>query len=141
MVNLSEHFTLEEMTRSQTASRFDIDNTPPPVVLSSLKRLANTLEKVRTICNAPIRISSGYRCAELNQMIGGSKTSQHIRGEACDFTVFGMDLDTVIRRIMASDIKYDQLIKEFNSWVHISIADKPRRQALIIDRTGTRFYG
>jgi len=147
-MKLSPHFELNEFINSQTAARHGIDNTPPPEILENLKRLAILMEEVRGIFGKPIRISSGYRCQELNRMVGGSMSSQHTKGQACDFTVVGMALDDVVEDIIAEGIRFDQLIKEFDDgkgggWVHISIATKDgyeRKQALIIDRNGTRLY-
>lgn len=142
-MKLSQHFDLSEFTVSQTAARHGIDNTPPPEVLANLKRLAITMEEVRVLFGKPIRISSGYRCQELNRLVGGSMTSQHTKGLACDFTVIGVELDDVMDDIIEEGLVFDQLIKEFNSWIHISIPEKDgyeRKQALIIDRNGTRGY-
>ncbi len=139
-MNLSPHFTLEEMTASQTAARWGIDNKPNEATIANLKNVAELLEEVRDICNAPINISSGYRCSELNRKIGGAMNSQHMTGQAADFTVKGLPLDVVMELIITSNIPYDQLIHEFDAWVHISWAEKPRKQALRIDRIGTRAY-
>lgn len=139
-MNLSPHFTLAEMTVSQTAARRGIDNTPPPEVVARLRKTAQGMEGVRVVLGgAPILISSGYRSPAVNSAVGGAKSSQHMTGEAVDFTAprFGSVVD-VFDAIRRSGIKYDQLIQEFGSWVHISFSDKPRGQALIIDRNGTR---
>lgn len=139
-MNLSPHFTLAEMTVSQTAARRGIDNTPPPEVLARLRKTAQGMEGVRVVLGgAPILISSGYRSPAVNSAVGGAKSSQHMTGEAVDFTAprFGSVVE-VFEAIRRSGIKYDQIIQEFGSWVHISFSDKPRGQALIIDRNGTR---
>ncbi len=139
-MNLTPHFTLEEMTFSQTAMRKGIDNTPPPGVVVNLKRTAAGLEQVRAILNAnAMKISSGYRCPALNSAVGSKSTSQHILGQAADFTcpAFG-NPERIIRTILASGVDFDQVIHEFDSWVHISFADANRKQALVIDRNGTR---
>ncbi|MDP1621191.1 MAG: D-Ala-D-Ala carboxypeptidase family metallohydrolase [Bacteroidales bacterium] len=134
---LSEHFTQDELTFSQTAARKGIDNTPSPEILQNLKRLALELEEVRSLLGGNgIRISSGYRCNELNTQIGGSKTSAHMTGLAADFTVpaFGSVLE-VAQAIAASNIQFDQLIHEYGTWVHIGLAAQgaaPRRQLLSI---------
>lgn len=140
-MKLSPHFTLEEFIRSQTAARWGIDNTPNETVKANLLKTAELMEDVRRVCGAPIIISSGYRCQELNRKIGGSMNSQHVTGHAADFNVRGRTIDETMQLIIASDIDYDQLIAEYNSWVHISWSDKPRRQTLEIDREGTRVYG
>lgn len=139
-MKLSPHFTLDEFTRSQTAARWGIDNTPNETVLANLHKTAAFMEEVRRICAAPITISSGYRCMELNRKIGGSITSQHMTGQAVDFTAKGLSLEDTMQRLILSNLDYDQLILEYNSWIHISWSDKPRRQTLEIDREGTRVF-
>ena len=143
-MRLSEHFSLEEMTFSETASRRGFDNNPPKEVFDNLVRTASLLEQVRKITNRPITISSGYRCKELNQAVGSSETSQHRLGCAADFKVKGMSPDEVVKAIIASDIQFDQLIREFDSWTHISVPNDiyltPRNQVLIIDSKGVRPY-
>lgn len=144
MTKLSEHFSLEEMTFSETASRKGFDNTPSASQIANLVRVATMLEQVRKITGKPIQISSGYRCKELNQAVGSSETSQHRLGCAADIKVAGMTPNQVVEAIIASDIQYDQLIREFDSWVHISVPNTPdttpRGQTLIIDKSGTRPY-
>ena len=139
-MNLSPHFTLEEFSESQTAGRKGIDNDPPSLLFSSLSNTAEGLEQVRTLLgDRPIRISSGYRSPALNKAVGGSASSQHVLGEAVDFTcpAFGTPRQ-IVSAIVASKIPYDQVIQEFDSWVHISFSTRNRRQALIIDNGGTR---
>ena len=133
---LSPHFTLEELTVSQTATRRGIDNTPPPGVVANLKRLAAALEDIRGLLgDQPLHISSGYRSPALNKAIGGARTSQHQFGLAVDFTApgFGTVLQTA-KKIAASGIEFDQLICEYGSWVHVGLAAdaSPRRQKLSI---------
>lgn len=140
MTYLSPHFTLAEFVHSQTAARLGLDNDPPLEIVAALKRTAQGLEAVRTrLGGVPILISSGYRSPEVNARVGGSDRSQHMRGEAADFTAprFGTPRQ-IVDALAESDVPYDQCILEFGQWVHISFRDKPRRQALIIDRTGTR---
>jgi hypothetical protein len=143
-MNLSENFTLEEMTASETAARYHIDNTPPNEVLLNLRRLALFLEDVRKTLDKPIHINSAYRSPEANQKVGGKSTSQHCRGTAADIKVKGMTPDQVVRAVIKSGLKYDQVIREFDSWTHISIPNgkeiEPRLQALIIDKKGTRAF-
>jgi zinc D-Ala-D-Ala carboxypeptidase len=141
-MQLSPNFTLAEFTLSQTASRLNIENTPSTDVVKNLILTANGMEEVRKLLNSkPILISSGYRGVALNTAVKGSKSSQHTTGEACDFTCpsFGTPAD-IVKAIVNSDIKYDQIILEFGSWVHISFSPKNRKQALIIDSNGTREY-
>ena len=141
-MNLSPNFTLEEMTASETAVRYGIDNTPDNDVLMNLRRLALFLEDVRTAVGMPLRINSAYRSIEANRIVGGKSTSQHCRGVAADLKVKGMTPDQVVKAIIAAKLPYDQVIREFDSWTHVSISntkdEKPRKMALIIDKTGTK---
>ena len=141
-MNLSPNFTLEELTASETAARNGLDNTPGPIAMKNLERLAQFLEEVRKVLGKPVVISSGYRGPEVNAHVGGQKASQHLVGCAADIKVPGMTPDAVCRAIIQSDLQYDQLIREFDSWTHISIPNEegstPRGQTLIIDRAGTR---
>lgn len=140
MTWLSPHFTLDELTVSQTAARLGLDNDPPPEVLAALKFTARGLEDVRVrLGGAPILVSSGYRSPAVNAAVGGSASSQHMRGQAVDFTAprFGTPRQ-IVDALADSDVPYDQLILEFGRWVHISFSPLPRRHALVIDRSGTR---
>jgi hypothetical protein len=143
-MKLSPNFSLEELTFSQVASRRGLNNTPSEKVKDNLERLAFFLEQVRKLFNKPLLISSGYRSREVNEAVGGSKTSQHCEGCAVDFNVKGMPPSAVVRAIVDNDVPYDQVILEFDSWVHISIptikGTTPRKQALIIDNKGKRDY-
>jgi zinc D-Ala-D-Ala carboxypeptidase len=141
-MNLSPHFTLEELTHTEHRK---IDNTPTQDEINNLQRLANFLEEVKTVLGGrAIIVSSGFRCKALNDAVGSKDTSQHRLGAACDFRVPGMSPDEVVRAVIASDIKFDQVIREFNAWTHLSIPStqlmQPRRQALIIDKAGTRTF-
>jgi hypothetical protein len=141
-MNLSENFTLEEMIASETAVRYGIDNTPDNEVLMNLRRLALFLEEVRTAVGMPLHINSAFRSIEANQKVGGKATSQHCKGAAADLKVKGMTPDQVVRAIIKAGLNYDQVIREFDSWTHVSISntkdEKPRKMALIIDKNGTR---
>jgi len=143
-MNLSPHFTLEELTVSETAARKGLDNTPPDDALFNLRRLALFLEDVRTAIGKPIRINSAYRSPEVNGSVGGKTTSQHCLGCAVDIRVPGMTPNEVVKKLKASNLQYDQLIREFDSWTHISIPNtkdaKPRKMVLIIDKAGTRKF-
>lgn len=143
-MNLSENFTLEEMIASETAARHNIDQTPSNDVLMNLRRLALFLEDVRKVLDKPIHINSAYRSPLANEAVGGKKTSQHCRGAAADIKVKGMTPDQVVRAIIKSGLPYDQVIREFDSWTHVSISNgkdlAPRKQALIIDSKGSRAF-
>ena len=130
MAKLSENFTLEELTASQTAARRGINNTPTGAALAALTNTAKQMESVRTCLNAPIHVSSGYRSLALNKAIGGSSTSAHCRGEAVDFTApaFGTPKE-ICKAIIKSGIVFDQLIFE-GAWVHIAFDATPRRSVL-----------
>lgn len=140
-MNLTEHFTLAELTVSQLAARRNIDNTPPSDVLARLKKTAQGLELVRALVKSPIVVSSGYRSPLVNQLVGGARNSQHLLGGAADITApaFGAASD-LVRAIVDSDIQFDQCILEYGAWCHISFDDSPRRQALVIDNKGRRTY-
>ena len=138
MKNLSKYFSLRELTFSKIAEDHGIDNTPTPDMLETLKYTAQQLDKVRELLNKPVNISSGYRCLQVNRRLGSKDSSQHLKGEAVDFKceLFG-NPRAVFEAIRKSDIHFDQLILEFNSWVHISfVKEGGRRECLIIDRFG-----
>jgi len=141
-MQLSEHFTLEEMTASATALRHGLPNKPDDVVFKNLQRLAKHMEAVRSAIGKPIIITSGYRSPEVNKLVGSKDTSQHCIGCAVDFKVHGMTPDDIVAEIIAAGVPFDQLIREFNSWVHFSIPNSSgqpwRMQALIIDALGAR---
>jgi hypothetical protein len=132
-MQLSTHFSLAQLVRSETAEQRGIDNSPPPEVFDNLRRLAAGLEQVRTLLGAPIEISSGYRCPELNALVGGAAGSQHTLGLAADFVCpeFGSPLE-IARAIQRSGIVFDQCILEYGEWVHLSFAHPPRQRMLTI---------
>lgn len=132
-MNLSKHFTLEELTRSQAATRRGISNVPNEVHIRNLIQLCeHILEPLRMRLGRPVYVNSGYRCPELNSLIGGSRTSQHMRGEAADIEVQGMTAPEVFEFILErSGVPYDQVIQEFGEWVHISWSKTPRHAALL----------
>ena len=143
-MKLSPNFTLAELTHSETAERLGLDNTPDEKVKANLVRLARILEEVRRVLGRPVMVNSAYRSLAVNKAIGSKPTSQHCLGCAADIRVPGLTPNDVVNLVVKSNIEYDQLIREFDSWVHISITnthtDKPRRQVLIIDKSGTRPY-
>lgn len=139
-MNLTSHFTLEELTFT---SHREFDNTPNTVQINNLQRLAEFLEDVRSLLDKPILIDSGFRSPEVNQAVGSTSVSQHLRGCAADFRVPGMTPAEVVKAIHEFKLPYDQLILELG-WTHISIPNTedvtPRSMALVIDRQGTRRY-
>ena len=141
-MKLTSNFSLEEL--SFTDHR-EFDNTPPPEVIPNLKRLAMVLEQVRALVNnKPVVVNSAFRCLNVNRAVKSSDGSQHRIGCAADIRVPGMEPEMVLQAIKASNIQYDQLIREFDAWVHISVPTNetvaPRKQVLIIDKSGTRPY-
>jgi len=131
---MTPHFSLAELTHTDHRS---LDNTPNPGELANLQRLAEFLETVKTTLGGkPIMINSAFRSKAVNDAVGSKDTSSHRLGLAADFRVPGMIPDAVVRALL--HLPFDQIIREYDAWTHISIADKPRRQALIIDKLGTR---
>lgn len=141
MTQLSTHFTLDELVRSDTAARLGIDNSPSTKQLEHAKAyLIPGLEQVRELLGKPMLISSGFRSENLNIAVpGSSSTSQHCKFEAADFTCpgFGSVLD-VAKKIRYSTIKFDQIIYEYGAWVHISFSKNPRGVVLSKHR-GTKY--
>lgn len=129
-MKLTEHFTLEEFLRSETADNRGINNTPPKNlgVYRNLQKLAETLEQVRSMFGKPVHINSGYRCPDLNRAVGGVKNSAHLSGYAADIRISGISPQEVTKRIAASGIEFDQCIDE-GTWTHLSIDPRMRRQA------------
>jgi len=139
---LTPHFTLEELTHTDHR---ELDNTPNSSEINNLKRLAEMLEEVKTLLDGkPIMINSAFRSKAVNDAVGSKDTSQHRVGCAADIRVPGLTPDQVVKAIIGSPIAYDQIIREFDSWTHISVPNSPsgtpRKQALIIDKQGTRAY-
>lgn len=129
-MKLSEHFTLDEFTTSQTAARLAIGNNPGAVEIKNLHRLAEALEKVRAIHGSPLTISSGYRSPNLNSAIGGSRNSAHQYGLAADINVPGIPPRDLAHAIIAAGIEFDQLIFE-GTWVHFALSSgKLRNETL-----------
>jgi len=133
---MTPHFTLAELTAT---SHRQFDNTPNETELANLQKLAEFLEQVKTLLDGkPIMINSAFRSKQVNDSVGSKDTSQHRLGYAADIRVPGMTPDQVVRALVDSDLPFDQVIREFDAWTHVSISPSPRRQALIIDRAGTR---
>ena len=142
MSQLSEHFTLEELTHTDHRQ---FDNTPNDAELENLKRLAEFLEEVKTALGGkPVMVNSAFRSKQVNDAVGSKDTSQHRIGCAVDIRVPGLTPDQVVKTIIESGLPYDQVIREFDRWTHVSIPNEatraPRKQALIIDKAGTRGY-
>jgi hypothetical protein len=141
-MNLTEHFTFEELTHTDHR---EFDNTPNETELANLRRLAAFLENVKTVLGGkPIMVNSAFRSKQVNDAVGSKDTSQHRIGCAADIRVPGMTPDEVVKAMMAANLSYDQLIREFDRWTHVSVPNTadlaPRKQVLIIDKQGTRVY-
>jgi hypothetical protein len=141
-MNLTEHFTFEELTHTDHR---EFDNEPNDAELENIKRLAEFLEEVKTVLGGkPIMVNSAFRSKQVNDAVGSKDTSQHRIGCAADIRVPSMTPDQVVRAVIASGIGYDQIIREFDRWTHISVPNiagaEPRKQALIIDKQGTRVF-
>lgn len=142
MIQLTPHFSLAELTVTDHRT---LDNTPNGEEIANLTRLADFLEIVkRTLGGKPIMVNSAFRSKAVNDAVGSKDTSQHRVGCAADIRVPGMTPDEVVRAIMDAQLPFDQIIREFDAWTHISVVSNlgvfPRRQALIIDKAGTRRF-
>ena len=138
-MQLSEHFSLEELIHTDHRT---LDNTPTDKELANLVRLAEFLEVIKAVLGGkPIMINSAFRSKAVNDAVGSKDSSQHRTGCAADIRVPGMTPDEVVKAIIASDLAYDQVIREHDRWTHVSIAITiPRKTALIIDKSGVRPY-
>lgn len=149
-MQLTEHFTLDELIRSTVAAARGIDNTPPPELLPRLVRVAEMLERIRATLNAPITVTSGYRCEELNQAVGSRSTSDHPQGHAADFVAPAFGTPAEVARLLAplvSVLGIGQLILEEvtgrdgkkRQWVHVSThePEKPINRIITVTDAGT----
>ena len=142
MTQLTNNFTLEELTHTDHR---EFDNVPNETEKANLQRLAEFLELVKQLLGgAAIMVNSAFRSKQVNDAVGSKDTSQHRVGCAADIRVPGMTPDQVTKAIIASNLEFDQVIREFDRWTHVSIPnnpyDIPRKMALIIDKQGTRKY-
>jgi len=130
-MNLSNSFTLEELTHSEIAVRKGLDNTPNDEQIDNLTELAMALDKVELLLGFPLSINSAYRSPKVNAAVGGSPTSAHLQGYAADFTckAFGTPLEIARKIVEADTIPFDQIIQE-GSWVHFSVDPRMRKQVL-----------
>jgi hypothetical protein len=133
-MQLSPNFSLDSLTRSQTALRKGIDNKPPQQAIDNLTLLCSTLlEPARALLGVPLMVDSGFRCQALNEAVGGASTSEHLFGRAADLVPEGMDLREAFDKLRSSALPYDQIITECNAWIHLGMAAEgvtPRRQAM-----------
>lgn len=134
-MDLTEHFSLEELSHSEVALRHGIANVPSVESVDNLMSLsAVLLEPIRWLLECPLHVNSGYRNGIVNTLVGGSGNSAHMEGRACDFVPQGKDLVDCFHRIRRTQLPYDQLILECNAWIHVAIAkegEEPRREALV----------
>jgi len=136
---LSPNFSLAELTVSDTAARKGINNAPTAEIKNRMILLANKLELVRKLVGKPVNITSGYRCPELNKLIGGVANSAHVDGYAADINVNGYTPKQLAEKIRDSGITYDQLILEYDTWVHIAVGPTPIRQQDLTIRKGSGY--
>ena len=138
---MTPHFTLAELT---VTDHREFDNTPNETEIANLQRLAEFLEQVRTLLGKSIMVNSAFRSKAVNDAVGSKDSSQHRVGCAADFRVPDMTPDQVVKAIIASNLGYDQIIREFDRWTHISVPNvagaAPRKSKLIIDKLGVRPY-
>jgi zinc D-Ala-D-Ala carboxypeptidase len=137
-MNLTKNFTLEEMTKSETALRYDIDNTPNEQEISAMKLLAEkVLQPVRDHFGKGVKVNSGFRNQDVNQKVGGSRNSDHTRGQACDIEIPGIP-NAELAEWIKDNLQFNQLILEFytpgvpdSGWVHVSyIPEDNKKQVL-----------
>ena len=139
---MTPHFSLAELT---TTDHREFKNEPNPSEIANLQRLAELLEQVKVaIGGKPVMVNSAFRSKQVNDAVGSKDTSQHRLGCAADIRVPGVTPDQVVKAIIAAKLPFDQLIREFDRWTHISVPNTvgaaPRGQVLIIDAKGTRPY-
>lgn len=133
-----KHFTIKELTRSATAEKQKIDNTPDATAVRNLTLLVdNVLDPLRERFGKPIYVNCGYRCAALNEAVGGARNSQHLYGEAADITAKNQADNATLFRIIQDTLPFDQLIWEkgndrYPAWVHVSYVREQRHQVLRI---------
>lgn len=141
-MKLTEHFTLDEFTRSPTASRLKIDNSVPDELMANIQLTATKLELVRAALGRPIIITSGYRCPALNARVGGVSTSAHTRGLAVDFRCDYVTPRQICQRLIDEGVQFDKLIQEHNQWVHVGFSPTNNRQIVLtaIKRGGKTVY-
>lgn len=145
-MQLTQHFTLAELTKSSTAERLGLDNTPPPEVLPALTSTAEMLERIRSTLGVPVTVTSGYRAWAVNKAVGGVTTSDHAQGRAADIVAPRYGTPLQIARALAPLVDVlgiGQLIYErfgSTSWVHVStrVPDKRVNRVITITSEGTQ---
>lgn len=134
-MKLTDHFSLAELTFSQTAARENIENRPNAGQIENLRLLCmNILEPIRVDIGKPVMVSSGFRSPRLNKAVGGAPTSQHLFGQAADIVCFAVPVKTLFKRIIRLGLPYDQLIYEgtkSTAWVHVSFDTARTRRSIL----------
>ena len=138
-MKLTNHFTLEEMTVSESAARLGIENTPDAPTINNLLRMCTLLEEVRSLVGQPVLISSGYSSQALNTSIGGATNSAHCLGLAADFIVPNLTPRLLAQAVADSALQFDQLILEYDRWVHLALAQGPLRRQILTIRKGSGY--
>ena len=139
-MKITPHFTFEEFTATNHQELLEKNRAIAQQNTTAMWYLALFAEQVRAILNVPIRVTSGFRCAELNSAVGGSKTSQHTLFQALDIIPMGIDIEDAYEELVDSDMLYGQLILEKDTWIHISMGYK--RENLICRKTKyTKYMG
>ena len=128
------NFSMSELTHSDTAVKYNINNMPDINSMDCMLDLIYfVLQPIRDKLKKPIKINSGFRNSEVNKLVGGVGTSQHCKGQAADIIVSGMSVNNLISFIKSSGVEYDQLINEYDKWVHVSfVRGKNRKQCFKI---------
>ena len=139
IVKIGKHFSLKELTVSETAARKGIANVPSEEQICNLQALVhNVLDPLRERLGVPVLVTSGFRCVELNEAVGGVPTSQHCLGQAADIHVNGLSIRELADKIRDLNLPFDQLIDEFGAWVHVSYGPRQRREALVLRKVNGR---
>lgn len=134
-MKIGKYFTLDELTVSETAARRGLSNQPDMDAQSNLRRLVEmVLDPLRASIGTPIVVTSGYRSPQVNKLIGGASSSQHVVGQAADIIVPGMSVAEVCQRIQQLGLPYDQLIDEFGRWTHVSYGPRNRKHFMTARR-------
>lgn len=141
-MKLTEHFSLEEFSRSTTAKRLKIENKIPDHLMANIQFTANKLELVRKVLAHPIIITSGYRCPALNTQVGGSPTSAHTKGLAVDFHCAYGNPKQICQRLITAGVEFDKIIQEYNQWVHIEFSHSNQRRRVVtaVKQNGKTIY-
>lgn len=139
-MNITPHFSFEELTNTNHEEFLKTNRDEAKLHPAEMWYLALFAEQIRAILDVPVRVTSGFRCAALNDAVGGSKTSQHTKFQALDIIPMGMDIEDAYEELVGSDLIYGQLILEKGTWIHISMGYK--RENLICRKTKyTKYTG